>query len=290
MVEGNLIIDKRKKGIRIRIKFDKNNYYINGISLTEYINNNKFRVLFSENLFYVNGYLYQPNINYFNINLEETNIGKRIYGLDILKGLSDEEMGNFSGDIQEYNYWDDKSVFGMLVKYIDTQKEFDCYVCDDLETEIADFIAINEKLNKIALIHCKQKNGRLSASAFHDVTGQVIKNLNYLAGIDVEVNNKHIAKHIIKWNKCWKESKIGRITPNNLTGEEFWNKYKKILENPYKTIEVWIFGDLMSKEALRKNLGSDKPTEETKQIMWSLNATDEAVSNVGATLKIFCKK
>lgn len=46
----------------------------------------------------------------------------------------------------------------------------------------------------------------------------------------------------------------------------------------------------MSYEALKDNLKSRNPTEETKQIMWLLGSVDEIISNVGATLKIFCNE
>lgn len=55
-------------------------------------------------------------------------------------------------------------------------------------------------------------------------------------------------------------------------------------------MEVWIFGNLICKGYLKESLKSKTPTEETKQIMWILNTTDEEVTNVGTTLKIYCKE
>ncbi len=285
-----LIIEKKKKSIKIRVKLESNIYYIQNQRLDEYINSDRFKVLFNNNLFYINGYLYVPNINYFGIDLDDTNIGRRMYGLNEMDGLIDEKKGEFSGQEKDYSFWDKKSVFGVLVSYLDKEKEFDYYVCDDLNTEMADFIAINEKSNKIALIHCKYSDSQLSASTFHEVTGQVLKNLEYLSAVDVETNNKYIDKHIESWNHNWGNSKIKRIIPNTMNGKQFWDKYKRILINPYNQLEVWIFGNLISKKKLSKSLKGDNPTEETKQIMWILNTTDEAVANIGATLKIFCKE
>lgn len=302
-IKCNIKIENKKRGIKIRINLEKNRYSVklsDGtiISLQEYINYNRFRVLFNSNLFYLNGFLYKPNVNYFDIDLLETSLGKRIKTIKQLDNVDDEKEGSFKKTnkksdkdkeyIKEYEEWDKRSVFGVLIDYLDKTKEFKYIVCDDLDTEIADFIAISEK--KIALIHCKYSVNKLSASAFQDAVGQALKNLSYLSVSDVESNNKYIAKHIERWNRTWKGSKIPRIYPNDISGEVFWQKYKTLLQSTNRELEVWIFGNLMSYEKLKCNLASSNPTEETKQIMWLLSSTDEMISNVGATLKIFCNE
>lgn len=106
-----------------------------------------------------------------------------------------------------------------MAKIINNNDKFEYIVYDDLNTEIADFIAISEQ--KIALIHCKYSSSKLSASAFQDVVGQALKNLSYLSANNVESNNGHIIKHIDRWDTTWNGSKIARIMPNNISGKVF---------------------------------------------------------------------
>lgn len=300
-IECEVKIKSKKRGVKVEIKIEKNNFFIKieeesvekKIPLEKYINSN-FKLMFNNNLIYIHGQLYEINPNYYNIDIENTSLGNRIIGVNKLEDVDNEKEGNYFKDskhkMEDYSYWNEKSVFGVLVdNYLKEHDEFTYYVCDDLDTEIADFIAINENTNKIALIHAKCKNSKLSASAFQDVIGQAIKNLPYLSAVNPELNNTYVKKHIKRWDGNWNKSKIPRLSTKNITGEKFWSMYRKILEAPSRKLEVWIFGDLMSYKSLKENLKSSNPTEETKQIMWLLSTTDEALSNLGITMKIFCK-
>lgn len=82
-----------------------------------------------------------PNINYFDIDIDDISIGKRMCP------LKNEKAGKFSEDEKDYSSWDKKSNFGVLISKFLQTKEFEYFVCDDLNTEIIDFSAINEKTN-----------------------------------------------------------------------------------------------------------------------------------------------
>lgn len=57
----------------------------------------------------------------------------------------------------------------------------DLIICDDLGSECADFVLANFTNKNIALVHAKAGKGTgISASAFHDVVAQAMKNLAYL--------------------------------------------------------------------------------------------------------------
>src|SRR5262249_28992685 len=57
----------------------------------------------------------------------------------------------------------------------------DLLICADLGTECADFVAANFARHEMALIHAKAGSGAgISASAFHEVVAQAMKNLVYL--------------------------------------------------------------------------------------------------------------
>jgi hypothetical protein len=57
----------------------------------------------------------------------------------------------------------------------------DLLICDDMGTETADFIAIDQGSRRVAAIHAKASPTAkpLSASALHEVSAQAVKNLGY---------------------------------------------------------------------------------------------------------------
>ena len=67
-------------------------------------------------------------------------------------------------------------------------------------------------------------------------------------------------------------------------------KYKEILADVDAKLEVWLFTSGLSKSALESELRKPIPQEQITPLMWLLLATDDVVSQVGATLKIFCKE
>ena len=113
--------------------------------------------------------------------------------------------------------------------------------------------------------------------------------------------------HTSRWNSNWKSQKPkvyggkgrkklslniehARIVKGSITGEEFWEKYKEILADVDAKFEVWLFTSGLSKSALESELRKPIPQEQITPLMWLLLATDDVVSQVGATLKIFCKE
>lgn len=122
------------------------------------------------------------------------------------------------------------------------------------------------------------------------------------------ISNFHFVDvHKSRWNSNWKSQKPkvysskgrkklslniehARIVKGSITGEEFWEKYKEILADVDAKLEVWLFTSGLSKSALESELRKPIPQEQITPLMWLLLATDDVVSQVGATLKIFCKE
>ena len=102
----------------------------------------------------------------------------------------------------------------------------DLLICDDLGTECADFVAANFEKHQLALIHAKVGSGeKISASAFHDVVAQAMKNLVYLT------RNGEIPEGVNSWqrNAKWNKTSIRRLyrADNSLPiGQPLWNKLK----------------------------------------------------------------
>jgi hypothetical protein len=80
-------------------------------------------------------------------------------------------------------------------------------VCDDIGTEIADFIALDET-NRVIAIHAKAFSTAKprSAGALHEISSQALKNLGYLQPYFVGE-----PKNLSRWNNQW-QGPQGRVT------------------------------------------------------------------------------
>lgn len=195
--------------------------------------------------------------------------------------------------------WHRDTLFGLIARsakgYGDKILEdtfcFDYILCDDLGNEIADFIAIDEKTGKLVLIHVKAGKSKLSASAFQEVCGQAVKNLNYL----VPYYAKDPTINISKWSKPWSLDGIGkanRIVKGKITANAFWKKYKEMIPDPSLSREVWLcVGNMLDYQGFEKEFSKSKIEDvkpEAIQLVYLLRSTWNSVSSVGAQLKIFC--
>lgn len=276
------------------------------MTLIDYINKEKsFKIFFNnEGVIYSEDTFFKPRLNFKGVELDSLDIGRRIIAVDGLETCKDEKFGS-RPTVDYLEEWQIDSIFGFLVDNIKNQKgvfskeTFTYLVCDDLQKEIADFIAIDEKRNKIVLIHCKNKTGGVSASSFQDVCGQAQKNISYLIKNNIDVV-QDIQTHIELWNSKWSNSKkygskkvninCERMILGKLTGKEFWEKYKKILKSSDSKVEVWLFTNGLSRSKLESELKKSKPQEQINQLMWILYGTQEVLGEVGASLKVYCCK
>jgi superfamily II DNA or RNA helicase len=200
--------------------------------------------------------------------------------------------------------WDDNSLFYLVSNYArnldltnkgskeisNILKNLDYLICTDLQSEIADFIGLNENSKSIYFIHCKASNKKLSASAFQDVCGQIIKNLDYVNPLS---NRK--PKNLKDWDKDWVHDsycvRTNRIIVN--TGrkhpEKIWEKIKRISRDQDSNVYVWaLLGDMFSMQEYQKEKQSGRnPTPEIIQIEYLLMSTWAAVQNSNAKFKIY---
>src|SRR5262249_40420152 len=84
--------------------------------------------------------------------------------------------------------WDDQSIFHSIdvrANWGLIHSEFpdsEFIFCDDMGTEVADFVCADFAQHRIAFIHAKYgENHKVSASALHDAVSQAIKNLSVLS-------------------------------------------------------------------------------------------------------------
>jgi superfamily II DNA or RNA helicase len=163
-------------------------------------------------------------------------------------------------------------------------------ICDDMGTEIADFIALDESGPRVIAIHAKAFSTPkpLSASALHEISSQALKNLVYFQPYFVGE-----PKNLRLWDKQWNglqgrvASRIRRGRP--ITGRGAWNKIRSALLDPRAIREVWlVLGQGTSRAAFEAETQKRRPAPEAVQMLYSLQATWGAVSSVGGRLRVFC--
>lgn len=192
--------------------------------------------------------------------------------------------------------WDPNSLFSLVAqkgtnirndsKLKMLLKSSDYIVCTDLQNEIADFITISESTNTVCFIHCKAGNSKLSASAFQEVCGQIVKNLDY-----VNMGSERKPYNIPNWDEEWKHESY-KVTvnrkihnPKNLSAEKIWRKLKDIQNKPEsKTYVIALIGDAFSKSSYvaQKSIELKKQKPEVIQIDYILNQTALAVERAQA--------
>ena len=196
--------------------------------------------------------------------------------------------------------WHKDTLFGLIArqgkgyndKNLENKFNFDFLLCDDLSTEIGDFIGLDTKNKRIAFIHAKAKKSKISATNFTDVCGQATKNLDYLTPYYQKTPKNNIAK----WKEPWSVTKIGkvsnRIITHNATSKQFWDKYVQLISDPSTQREVWlVVGNMFDFNSFKSELNKrdiTKVKSEIIQLIYLLRSTWNSVSQVGAQLKILC--
>lgn len=268
-------------------------------SIISYVNKKQlFRIITDKcEAFYVNGHFYSPKIN-LSARSNDLDIVKLLIPIKDLGNIKSEKGGKKLKALK--TTWNKNTLFGLIERggegysdktAIKKHLDFDYLVCDDLNDESADFIGIKEKEKLIVLIHAKGGDSKVSASAFQEVCGQAVKNLDMLSPF----NDKPLSKKITKWDGSWRHKKIGTVPKRILKGSknatDFISLYQKMISNPETKKQVIIVtGKTLSKKELEKELAKNisnlKP--EVLQLVYLLRSTWASVSSIGADLKIFC--
>jgi hypothetical protein len=185
----------------------------------------------------------------------------------------------------------ERSLFRALAEeQIDLSFDTQVLICDDLGTEIADFVAANFDTQTLALIHAKAAKGfKISASAFHEVTAQAVKNLVYMT------RNSEVPKGIGSWRRDgrWNETGIPRMyrLPASLpSGQTLWQRLKDDIigtSNPELYVVLLTTGCChvpTLKEAIRN---PSKRTPEVAQLLYLLDGLNGLARQLGIRLVVF---
>lgn len=174
-----------------------------------------------------------------------------------------------------------------LFSFIENTFSSDDYlICDDLGHEVADYISVTEN-ETVNFYHAKSDHTKkLSASAFHVVVSQALKNLGNIVNIEkMDLDNK---KNI--WGNFYGKTKINRLT-TSITGGDVSTAIDMLKTTAFasgSTKRVWLVVDFISKKDLADQF-TKGPNKRTIQIIWLLSSFVNDCREMGVQPRIACK-
>jgi hypothetical protein len=163
-------------------------------------------------------------------------------------------------------------------------------ICDDLGTEGADFIAANFTERQLAFTHAKAGDGKLiSASAFHDVVAQAMKNLVYLT------RNAAQPDGVNTWSRrdWWNKTRIPRLyrAPSSIpVKQRLWNKIKSDIidaSDPQLFVVLVTTGCCDVSKLKQAVSDASKRTPEVAQLLHLLDGLSGYARQLGVRLVIY---
>ncbi|WP_040915974.1 hypothetical protein, partial [Legionella tunisiensis] len=143
--------------------------------------NQSFSIIYTDMKYvYLHGNIYEPEIKLGKkYDENQFDILSLLYGLNILNAEHiKDEKGTKVDEVNGSKKWADGSLFRLISDLkIDNSictNDINYFICDDLGTEIADFLLCTNK--KVIFLHAKYgKGSKISASKLHEVCSQAIK-------------------------------------------------------------------------------------------------------------------
>lgn len=163
-------------------------------------------------------------------------------------------------------------------------------ICDDLGSECADFVAADTEGRHLAFIHAKVGTGsRISATAFHDVVAQAMKNLVFLAA------SPETPKRARSWTKRnhWNKTAVPIVQrcPADLgEGEKLWQALRsQIIESANPNLYVVLATAGMVDRQSLSNAIQDRAarTPETAKLLHLMDALNGHARQFGVRLMIY---
>lgn len=167
----------------------------------------------------------------------------------------------------------------------------DIVICDDMNDEWADHIAIDSNgiVPSISFIHSKfTKKDSYGASAFHDVVAQALKNI----GRTQAVKEQFKKKYDNEWHRNYESTNIPRVT-----GAANWQGLESALdtvyENPNSIKKIVLATPFLSKTKLSTELAKLQQNRKCKphyvQLVWLINTFISSCKDLGVQAHILCK-
>lgn len=272
------LFSKKAKNIILTFKDGKTNTLLN------YLNSyNDFIINFEDlSLVYTNRKLFKDN----------KLIGYIDNFIDVFKGkaelsLTTTEKGVFTTASTTFTQ---NSIFGYVESHITHNSDYS--FLDDLGDEWADFIKL--KNNTISLIHAKHGDSLMSASSFHEIVGQALKNIGNLNPSNTLLETLKTQKWSSNYNIENTNTSINRLRHGD-TIENAINAYKKLLVTPNLKKEIILVIDFISRAQLKDRLQklqsglSFREKNQVIQILWIISSLVNSCSENGIDIHIYCK-
>jgi hypothetical protein len=166
----------------------------------------------------------------------------------------------------------------------------DVLVCDDLATEVGDFIAVDLKQKKLIVLHAKvfKNKGSLSAKEMHEVVAQAKKNLCFFDPAELPPANR-----AAKWNARYEVGKRGiprirRTQGGYQTGDQIVALIRELLHSTSVQKEVWlVLGNAFTAEELQAVMKLEDISEwHWIQLLYLIHSCHASAQALGARLKI----
>ncbi|PUU70673.1 hypothetical protein DBB36_07475 [Flavobacterium sp. WLB] len=196
------------------------------------------------------------------------------------------EKGNFSNTSTQFT---PDSIFNFIENEITNTSDY--AFLDDLGNEWADYISIQD--HSLNFIHAKYGDTLFSASSFHEIVGQALKNIGNMIPSDEELDKKSIL-----WSQNFNID-LSRTAINRLrSGSSITQgiiEYKKLLLNPNLKREIFLIVNFISKNSLQDRLtklknGTPFPEKnQVIQILWLLSGLINSCQENGIGVHIICK-
>lgn len=253
------------------------------VSLTNYFNyHNDFIINFEDiSLVYTNRKLFKDSklISYIDSFIEALN------GRTELNAVVSEK-GNFTNTSTDFTT---NSIFGFVESRVIHDADFS--FLDDLGNEWADFIKI--KANTLTFIHAKHGDSQFSASKFHDIVGQALKNIG-----NMTPSNEQLDAKAIIWRNTYNIDGTNTAITRLRRGANLADgiiAYKKLLLNPNLKREIVLAVNFISRAQLRDRLNRIKTgasfseKNQVVQILWLLSSLINSCQENGIGVHIICK-
>jgi len=261
-----------------------------------------FRIVTEDGKLYSNGRFYLPRQPLWEGGrLEDLAMFHSLDSLSAIENHEKGQKGKFSKRPDGSLTWQKGSVFHVIDndRTLFDVAEFnpDVVVCEDLGTELADFLALDLKNKRMCIIHAKAYDGKdrfsAGASPFHDVYSQAVKNLEFLHPLHSVAPDRRD-----RWNRLWKWTKsarfgIPRIRRKNKhlnTAVRIAREVERFARSAETQKEVWVIigNGFPIKELLVDAVqGGRLPAYHSVQLIYLLQSCSNQVSSVGARLRVF---
>jgi superfamily II DNA or RNA helicase len=247
------------------------------------------RVVTDGGLLYSDGRFFRPSRLHGADRIHDLDLVYSVQGLERITKREKGEKGRIGRGT-----WQSGSLFHEIDKNENLFRQCgidpDILVCDDLDNEVGDFVAVDTDKKKLVVLHAKvfTDQGSLSAKAMHEVVAQAKKNLGFFDPAEAPP----VARSE-KWDRPWRTGKatldrIRRRQHGGQDGKEIMGKIQELLHSSSVEKEVWlVLGNAFSQRKLKEIILLDEIKEwYWLQLLYLIHSCQASVVALGAQLKI----